>query len=149
MRASALRHAHAHAHAHALVCVLVLAASTAVLVPTLAYGDAASDQLFLTKVWPIINASCISCHGPDKQKGKLRLDSRDAWLAGGRDGKVVTAGAPERSLLVDCIKYKAKKEDQDMPPKRKDQLSAEQVSVISDWIAAGLLWPDPQAAKKK
>ena len=114
-----------------------------------AAADPAKDQELFTKAWPIIDNSCVGCHGPDKQKGKLRLDTRDAWLAGGRDGKVVTVGKPEGSLLIECITYQAKKEDQNMPPTRKDQLSTEQVKTISDWIAGGLPWPDPAAAKKK
>jgi hypothetical protein len=52
-------------------------------------------------------------------------------------------------MLVDCIKYKAKMEGQNMPPKRKEQLPADQVAVISDWIAAGLPWPDPPTAGSK
>ncbi len=114
-----------------------------------AAADPAKDQELFTKAWPIIENSCVSCHGPDKQKGKLRLDTRDAWMAGGRDGKVVTVGKPESSLLIECIKYLAKKEDQNMPPKRKDQLSADQVAAISAWIAGGLPWPEPAVKKKK
>jgi mono/diheme cytochrome c family protein len=115
----------------------------------LAAADPAKDQELFSKAWPIIENSCVGCHGADKQKGKLRLDTRDAWLAGGRDGKVVTVGKPEGSLLIECIRYQAKKEDQNMPPKHKDQLSAEQVKAISDWIAGGLPWPDPAVKKKK
>ena len=124
----------------ALAGLLALAAAPAA---TAAATDAAKDRQLFAAAWPIIEDSCLACHGVDKQKGKLRLDSREAWLAGGRDGKVVTVGKPEGSLLVECIRYRARKEDQNMPPKHKDQLSADQVAAISAWIAGGLPWPEP------
>ncbi|MBA3938358.1 MAG: c-type cytochrome [Planctomycetes bacterium] len=134
---------------HVLMVAAALLLSASADLAAAAAADPAKDQELFTKAWPIIETSCVGCHGPDKQKGKLRLDTRDAWMAGGRDGKVVTVGKPESSLLIECIKYQAKKEDQNMPPKRKDQLSADQVAAISAWIAGGLPWAEPKAAKKK
>src|ERR1044071_4888071 len=49
---------------------------------------------------PMLEASCIRCHGEERQKGGLRLDSLEALLKGGEDGKVVTPGKSEKSLLV-------------------------------------------------
>ncbi|MFX8466409.1 c-type cytochrome domain-containing protein, partial [Acinetobacter baumannii] len=42
-----------------------------------------ANQHFLEKVLPLLKSRCISCHGPDKVEGSLRLDSREAVLAGG------------------------------------------------------------------
>jgi mono/diheme cytochrome c family protein len=41
---------------------------------------------FARDIQPILNQNCVKCHGPEKQKGKLRLDSRAAALTGGGDG---------------------------------------------------------------
>src|ERR1700693_3670595 len=41
---------------------------------------------------PILEASCFRCHGEQRPKAGLRLDSLDAVLKGGKDGKVVVAG---------------------------------------------------------
>jgi len=49
---------------------------------------------------PLFEASCIRCHGNEKAKGDLRLDSLEAVLKGGEDGKVVVAGDSKQSLLV-------------------------------------------------
>jgi len=49
---------------------------------------------------PIFEASCFRCHGEEKQKGELRLDSLQAVLKGGEDGKVIVPGASKKSLLV-------------------------------------------------
>src|SRR5262245_6909666 len=48
---------------------------------------------------PIFDKSCIKCHGSEKQKGKLRLDSLEATLKGGQDGKVVEPGKSADSML--------------------------------------------------
>ena len=38
-------------------------------------GDADADRVRV-----ILETRCISCHGPEKQKGELRLDSRESLL---------------------------------------------------------------------
>src|SRR5262245_39824937 len=59
----------------------------------------AAIQFFETKVRPVLVDNCIKCHGNDKQKGNLRLDSLAAHLAGGDQGPVVVPKQPEKSLL--------------------------------------------------
>ncbi len=66
---------------------------------------------------PIFEKSCFRCHGEERQKGELRLDSRDAVLKGGEDGKVVIPGKSEKSLLV--IAVARLDEETAMPPKPK------------------------------
>lgn len=124
-----------------LLRALAPAAFASLLAPAMLCADAANDQIFLTKVWPIIDKNCTGCHGADKQKGKLRLDTRDGWIAGGEDGKIVVAGSPDKSDVILAIKYMAKDDDHNMPPKKKTRLTADQVDMISQWIAAGLPWP--------
>ena len=48
----------------------------------------------------MLEASCFRCHGPQKPKGDLRLDSLEAVLKGGEDGKVVMPGNSKKSLIV-------------------------------------------------
>src|SRR5271170_1027376 len=126
---------------HSLIRMLAPAVVAAVLTPAMLCADAAADQVFLTKVWPIIDKNCTSCHGTDKQKAKLRLDSKDGWLKGGEDGKIVVPGDPDHSDVVLAIKYQAKDEDDNMPPKKKTRLTADQVDIIVQWIKAGMPWP--------
>jgi Planctomycete cytochrome C len=61
-------------------------------------------DVFKTKVWPIIEGSCTGCHGEKKQKGKLRLDTREGWLKGG-EGKIVEEGHPEKSSVITSVKW--------------------------------------------
>src|SRR6266576_6683339 len=55
---------------------------------------------YASDIKPLFEKSCIKCHGTEKQKGKLRLDTLEAVLKGGQDGKVVEAGASAKSMLV-------------------------------------------------
>ena len=66
---------------------------------------------------PLFEASCFRCHGDEKQKGDLRLDSLETVLQGGEDGKVVVPGDSAKSLLVMAVS--GLDEEHAMPPKRK------------------------------
>ncbi|MBA3698191.1 MAG: hypothetical protein H0W78_05005 [Planctomycetes bacterium] len=102
----------------------------------------AADETF-AKAWPIIEKSCISCHGAEKQKGKLRLDTKEAWLKGGENGKMVEPGKPEKSDVVKSIKFEHEDPDYNMPPQKKGKdtkLTADQVKIIEEWIKAGMPW---------
>jgi mono/diheme cytochrome c family protein len=102
-----------------------------------------ADKDFFTKqVWPIIKTNCTGCHGPEKHKAKLRLDSRAGWLKGGEDGEILVVGDPDKSDVVLAIKHQSKDPDDYMPPKKKTQLTDAQVAIISDWIKRSLPWPD-------
>src|SRR5579859_5361178 len=61
---------------------------------------ATQDVTYEKDIRPLFEASCIRCHGAQKPKGDLRLDSREAVLKGGEDGKVVVPGSSKKSLLV-------------------------------------------------
>jgi len=99
-------------------------------------------KFFETEVRPLLAASCLKCHGPEKQKGGLRLDSKAAILAGGESGPAVVAGKPGESLLVEAINY----EGPEMPPNGK--LDTPQRETLAKWVEMGLPWPttDPGAS---
>jgi len=110
--------------------------------PSLTAADA-GEANFKAKVWPIIEKSCTGCHGAEKQKGKLRLDSKEAWLKGGENGKMVEPGKPEKSDVVKMIKHEHEDPDFYMPPPKKEKvtkLSADQVKIIEEWIKEGMPW---------
>ncbi len=90
---------------------------------------------FELKVRPVLAESCQSCHGSKKQKGGLRLDSREAILKGGESGPAIVPGNAKASLLYQAIRH----EDLEMPPKKK--LSNRKIQAIGQWIQAGAPWP--------
>jgi hypothetical protein len=86
---------------------------------------------------PILEKSCFKCHGPEKQKGKMRLDSLQAALKGSENGKVIEPGNSAKSILVHNVS-RIGDEDDWMPPTDKgDPLSKEQVGLIRAWIDQG------------
>jgi len=50
-------------------------------------GDVPKAKLaaFRTRVEPVLKRVCVVCHGPEKQKGKLRIDTLDPDLQKGKD----------------------------------------------------------------
>ncbi len=99
----------------------------------------ASDKKGVTyakDIKPIFEKTCFKCHGPEKQKGKLRLDSLEAALKGGENGADVLPGKSEKSTLVHNVARLD--EDSAMPPEGKaDPLTKEQVALIRAWIDQG------------
>ncbi len=107
------------------------------LLPRSGKPDPAQEEFFEAKVRPVLATHCLECHGPEKHKGGLRLDGRDAMLRGGEAGRVVVPGKPEESPLIEAIRYKG---DVQMPPKKK--LKDEDVLALTEWIKRGAIWPD-------
>ena len=84
----------------------------------------------------IFQEKCVSCHGPNKQKGKLRLDNPDMILKGGKSKETLVSGSPDESELFIRIMYPLNDDDH-MPPKDKGQLSKEDVALLHWWIKEG------------
>ncbi len=91
---------------------------------------------FVTDVRPTLEAHCIACHGADASKGRLRLDSVDAILAGGRAGASIVPGDPGASLMLGRMRLPPD-HDEHMPPAGRSQPSALQIDLIEAWIADG------------
>jgi hypothetical protein len=68
-------------------------------------------------IQPLVQASCIRCHGPERPKAGLRLDSLEGALKGSKDGKVIVPGNSKESLLVLAVSQLD--EEKAMPPKFK------------------------------
>jgi hypothetical protein len=58
---------------------------------------------YQTDVRPVFEASCVRCHGGEKPKAGLRLDTLAGVLQGSKDGKVITSGNSEKSQLVIAV----------------------------------------------
>lgn len=97
------------------------------------------QDAFLYKdiVNPIFEARCYSCHGPNKQKAKLRLDNPAAIQKGGEDGVVVVAGKPDESELIKRLLLSLDSKEH-MPPKNKSQLTEQEISLLHWWVASGM-----------
>jgi cytochrome c553 len=94
---------------------------------------------FARDVRPILAASCVRCHGAAKQKGRLRLDTRDGLLTGGEYGPVVAPGRPQDSPLYTNL---VESDPIHRMPQEADPLPAGEIDTLRRWIAAGAPWPD-------
>lgn len=91
-------------------------------------------------VLPVLQRACFECHGPERQKGGLRLDARDSFIKGGSDGPVIVAGQPDQSELLRRIALP--KGHKEVMPNRGELLKTSEIAAIRSWIAEGASWPD-------
>jgi mono/diheme cytochrome c family protein len=88
----------------------------------------------------IFEKSCVRCHGPERAKAKLRLDTLAGILKGSEDGKVVDPGQSTKSVLVINVAHAGDKDDYMPPPDNKAHIPAltpEQIGLIRAWIDQG------------
>jgi hypothetical protein len=99
-------------------------------------------EFFENKIRPVLADNCYKCHSTSAEKirGGLLLDSREATLRGGDTGPAVVPGYPDKSLLIQAVRYTDA--DLQMPPKK--QLSEAQIADLEQWVKMGA--PDPRTA---
>ena len=128
------------------VVVLVIAATSAVAAapdraPTVA-AEPTPQQLdfFEAKIRPVLVEHCYKCHSvkSDKLKGSLYVDGRDGLLHGGDSGPAIVPGDPDKSVLIEAVRYG--NEDTAMPPKQK--LPAPVIADLEAWVKMGAPWPN-------
>ncbi|HEV8541819.1 MAG TPA: SUMF1/EgtB/PvdO family nonheme iron enzyme [Verrucomicrobiae bacterium] len=109
-------------------------------------GVRAADQIDFTRdIKPILEVQCLSCHGAEKPKGGLRLDTRANALKGGEDGTVLIPTKPQDSPLYSSTILRADN-DKAMPPKG-ERLMKEQTEKLRLWIEQGATWPESEVLK--
>ena len=97
-------------------------------------------DFFEAKIRPVLATHCYECHG-HKEKGGLKLDSREAILKGGDSGPALVPGKPKESLLLTAVRHVD--EELQMPPKKK--LPGHIVADLKRWIREGAVWPEGKA----
>lgn len=95
---------------------------------------------FAADIKPIFDASCVKCHGEQKPRAHLRLDSLEGVTKGSEDGKVIEAGNSAKSSLVLSVAHVGDPDGFMPPPRNKlgiKALTPEQVGLIRAWIDQG------------
>ncbi len=128
---------------------LWIALLTGALLPALtARGDEPVRAVdYLHDVKPILAKHCTACHGSEKQKSGLRLDSASFAKRGGDSGPAVEPGKSAESLLIQAIT--GAEGVAAMPPKGNERLSAEEVALLKAWIDQGSRAPTEEAGAEK
>ncbi len=85
------------------------------------------------EVVKIFSSRCYDCHGAEKQKGSLRLDSPAAILAGGESGRPpVVSADPDESRIIQLVTLPP--DDVDIMPPKGDPLTTEQIQILRNWV---------------
>jgi len=90
-----------------------------------------ADELWRTRVEPLLERHCFKCHGGVQQKADLDLRSIETILRGGENGPALIPGQPEQSHLYQFVLPGA---DPHMPLDEKKQLSREDLALLKTWI---------------
>ena len=103
-------------------------------------GELTADdrvEFFEKHIRPALIQHCYECHAHarGKSEGDLLLDSRPAMERGGESGKIIEAGRPDESLLVEAIRH----ESLEMPP--GEQLDDKTIRLFEEWIRQGAIDP--------
>ncbi len=92
---------------------------------------------FRRDVQPILEASCVKCHGRGKAKGDWKLDTRDAFLLPGESGPAVVVGDSAKSHLIHLV---AGTDPDSVMPQKGTKLTREQVGILRAWVDQGMKW---------
>ena len=133
---------------HFLLIAATTAGGTLLTAPLPAEGEALPPtasagptpeaiEFFEARVRPVLVENCLECHGEKRQKGGLRLDSKEGALRGAEEGPVIVAGHPEQSPMIRALRHEG---DIKMPPRGK--LPEEAIEALTTWVRMGAPWPD-------
>jgi hypothetical protein len=98
--------------------------------------DSTQQPVFSSLIHPILERRCSACHGPEKHKGDLSVESYDALLKGGKDGPVLIAGKALGSPMIHRVLLPLNDDDH-MPPDGKPQPTLAEIAVLQWWIERG------------
>lgn len=100
----------------------------------------ADDAFFETSIRPLLAEHCIECHGEEKQKGGLRLDSREGWMKGGDSGAAIVPGDVGGSVLIRAMRHGDP--ELKMPPEKQGgKLPMKVIADFETWVKAGAADP--------
>jgi hypothetical protein len=100
--------------------------------PGCAADDGERPLVFWKDVYPILEQSCLSCHGPNKQRGGFRVDQKESFFGKGDSPPLVVPGNSGDSPLIAIVSGQ-----KDIPRPDVHRLATGQVEILRAWIDAG------------
>lgn len=94
---------------------------------------------FVRDIQPILEASCVKCHGRGKDKGGFNLDTRDSFVKGGDNGVTAEPGKSAESYLIELV---SGLDPDNVMPVKGSKLTAQQVGLLRGWIEQGMKWDE-------
>jgi hypothetical protein len=99
---------------------------------------AAKAVSFKSDIQPLLETSCLQCHGKGKNKGGFSVETRESLLKGGDSGPAVVVGKSGESLLIRLVSAPAGSDE--AMPKKGSRLTPQQIGMLRNWIDDGLAW---------
>ncbi|MFO1062363.1 MAG: PSD1 and planctomycete cytochrome C domain-containing protein [Pirellulales bacterium] len=90
---------------------------------------------FASAIQPLLAKKCFSCHGPDKQEGKIRFDNRESLIVAAESG--LQAILPGESARSELVRRLLSNDEADRMPPEGPRLTDEQIKTVSKWIDQG------------
>eukprot|EP00903_Cladosiphon_okamuranus_P003631 g3629.t1 len=92
--------------------------------------------VFTDLVLPIFEMRCIECHKESKAKGKLRMDTYEMLVEGGKEGSAIEPGNALDSNIIFRAELPADDEEH-MPPEGKTDIEDHELAIVKWWIDQG------------
>jgi hypothetical protein len=99
-------------------------------------ADEAGEEFFRSRIAPLLEKHCFTCHNDTDQEGDFSLETRASLMESG----MLEPGDPEGSQLLEMLVGSGRKRA--AMPKDQDPLPAAEVQLIRDWIKSGAAWPE-------
>jgi mono/diheme cytochrome c family protein len=124
-----------------LSLVLAAAAAEGLAAPGTAAESPGGKVDYLGQVKPLLARHCVSCHGAERPRGGLRLDTAAAIRKGGKEGPAVVPSRADESPLLAAVLGEGSGERM---PLNRPPLRAEEIALLRAWIEQGALAPTEQ-----
>jgi uncharacterized membrane protein len=99
-------------------------------------SDVTQQPVFGALIQPILQRHCAECHGPEKHKADLSMESYETLLKGGKDGPALVAGNAFDSPMIRRLLLPLNDDDH-MPPDGKPQPTLAEIAALQWWINCG------------
>lgn len=109
-------------------------------------GDGKSEEVLISNmdsalvfhdlIQPILKKKCVSCHNESKIKGDLLMSTIEGLRKGGKSGAFFVAGDVANSLFLQRV-HMPMEEKKHMPPKGKNQLTKDEITLLEWWVQEG------------
>jgi dipeptidyl aminopeptidase/acylaminoacyl peptidase/mono/diheme cytochrome c family protein len=104
------------------------------------FSLAAAPVDYHADIAPLLRDYCAGCHNAGDFEGEFSVETFAALMEGGEtaEKRIVVPGKPEDSYLLQTVLKAAKPA---MPPKKEPQPTADEIALLTRWIAEGAKGP--------
>ena len=98
--------------------------------PAIPVSGTPGNVSFAKDIQPILQTTCVSCHGGDRISRGLDMRTYASLITGSQNGAVVLPGNADKSLFIQSV-------ESGQMPKRGGPLTSSQISLLVQWVNSG------------